>query len=242
MQSSLNWSLKTVKLSSLIEFDRNPREMTAKQRKELQKCIEKFGLIDKPIINQNSILIAGHQRVKLLIERGDKDCEVWYPSRLLTDDEVEELNIRHNANTGQWSIEILEQKWDLSIIEDGWTQPIVSTLDNEIVDGFHRWTVSGWKEVYQLTGGYVPTVRTRPMDKASQMISTIRHNRASGTHAVLPMAEIVEKLAKAGLTKEEIMKRLGMEGEEVTRLLLRVGVSETDLVNKTNWSQTWEPS
>jgi ParB-like chromosome segregation protein Spo0J len=34
-----------------------------------------------------------------------------------------------------------------SILESGWTQPIVArSVDNgryEIVDGFHRWTVSG---------------------------------------------------------------------------------------------------
>ena len=35
----------------------------------------------------------------------------------------------------------------LSIIEDGWTQPIVANKDYTIVDGYHRWTVSGEKEI-----------------------------------------------------------------------------------------------
>ena len=30
----------------------------------------------------------------------------------------------------------------LSIMEDGWTQPIVARTDGEIVDGFHRWSIS----------------------------------------------------------------------------------------------------
>ena len=52
----------------------------------------------------------------------------------------------------------------ISIIEDGWTQPIVINPDFTIVDGFHRWTVSGHKEIYNLTDGYVPTVMITPKD------------------------------------------------------------------------------
>src|SRR5258708_4407167 len=44
----------------------------------------------------------------------------------------------------------------VSIMEDGWTQPIVIRKDYEIVDGFHRWTVSGDPEVSALTDGMVP--------------------------------------------------------------------------------------
>ena len=43
----------------------------------------------------------------------------------------------------------------ISIIEDGWTQPIVVNPDFTIVDGFHRWTVSGHEEIYSLTDGLV---------------------------------------------------------------------------------------
>ena len=55
----------------------------------------------------------------------------------------------------------------LSILEDGWTQPIVINPDKTIVDGFHRWTVSGHKEIFDLTGGLVPVVVISPKD-ASQ--------------------------------------------------------------------------
>ena len=33
----------------------------------------------------------------------------------------------------------------ISILEDGWTQPIVILPDGQIVDGFHRYTVSADK-------------------------------------------------------------------------------------------------
>jgi ParB-like chromosome segregation protein Spo0J len=46
----------------------------------------------------------------------------------------------------------------ISIREDGWSQPIVVTPDLEIVDGFHRWTVSARPEIADMTGRLVPVV------------------------------------------------------------------------------------
>src|SRR5207247_3266021 len=82
----------------------------------------------------------------------------------------------------------------ISILEDGWTQPIVINADMEIVDGYHRWLVSGIVAVYRLTKGLVPVVKLERKNEASQKMSTIRHNRARGTHAVLDMAKIVQTM------------------------------------------------
>lgn len=108
----------------------------------------------------------------------------------------------------------------ISIMEDGWTQPIVARPDGEIIDGFHRWTLASKDaEVAALTGGLVPVVRVATAGPSHQMMSTIRHNRARGTHAVLRMADIVRELKdKERLPDAEIMRRLGMEDEEVERL------------------------
>lgn len=107
-----------------------------------------------------------------------------------------------------------------SLLEDGWTQPIVARADGEIVDGFHRFTLGTTDpQIMAMTGGLVPVVRLAPNDAAHQMMSTVRHNRARGTHAVLRMAEIVRALIDEGKVPEaDIMKRLGMEDEEVERL------------------------
>jgi ParB-like chromosome segregation protein Spo0J len=108
----------------------------------------------------------------------------------------------------------------VSLLEDGWTQPLVARQDGELVDGFHRWVLaSADKDVKALTKGLVPVVRLRPGDAAHQMMSTIRHNRARGNHGVLKMADIVRTLAhEMKIPAEEIMRRLGMEDEEVDRL------------------------
>ena len=107
----------------------------------------------------------------------------------------------------------------VSILEDGWTQPIVIREDGEVVDGFHRWTVSGDPEIYAMTDGWVPVVLLKNIPGEHQVMSTIRHNRARGSHAVLAMADIVRNLIERdGLSMEEVMARLSMEREEVERL------------------------
>lgn len=129
----------------------------------------------------------------------------------------------------------------ISILEDGWTQPIVCNEDNTIVDGFHRWTVAGSKDIARLTGGKVPVVYVKLKDGAHKRMSTIRHNRARGTHAVLKMADIVESMLAEGLCMEEICERLQMESEEVVRLANRKGIPKTDIVRNANWSNSWVP-
>lgn len=133
-----------------------------------------------------------------------------------------------------------------SIFEDGWTQPIVARryvgAGLQIVDGFHRWTVSEQRAVHGMTGGLVPVVQLPDaLDRASQMMSTVRHNRARGTHYVVRMAEIVDELANGlGVEPTEIMQRLGMEGEEVRRLLERGKMTERH--GQAVFGKGWVPS
>ena len=129
----------------------------------------------------------------------------------------------------------------VSIIEDGWTQPIVINPDMTIVDGFHRWTVSGHKEIYSLTDGMVPTVTITPKDESQQQMATIRHNRARGTHGVLEMSNIVTDMVKTGLTGEDIMEKLMMEKEEVVRLLFRSGIPKSEVFKDMEFSKSWKP-
>ena len=129
----------------------------------------------------------------------------------------------------------------VSIIEDGWTQPIVINPDYTIVDGFHRWTVSGHKEIFALTGGKVPVVMVHPKDKSQQQMATIRHNRARGTHGVLEMSSIIIDMKEQGVSGKDMMKRLGMEKEEVVRLLFRAGIPKSDVFEEKAFSKSWTP-
>ena len=114
-----------------------------------------------------------------------------------------------------------------SILEDGWTQPIVINPDYTIVDGFHRWSASEDKKIIKAYGTKVPVVMMSPIDEHHQQMSTIRHNRARGNHAVSKMGEIVTQMLKQGLSTEEVMKRLSMDREEVERLSMTQGLLTT---------------
>lgn len=130
----------------------------------------------------------------------------------------------------------------ISILENGWTQPVVARPDGEIVDGFHRWTLSADKEVAALTGGLVPVVfLSEELDPATQRMATIRHNRARGSHGVVKMADIVNELAALELDNEEIAERLQMEDEEVERLL-DYGHKPTRGSNPEGLNSGWKPS
>jgi ParB-like chromosome segregation protein Spo0J len=110
-----------------------------------------------------------------------------------------------------------------SIQVNGWTLPIVckSPDDNglyTIIDGYHRWLVSGIEPLFTQLGGMVPVVVVNHADKAKDIYGTITHNRARGTHQLGPMKAIVKQLLEAGKTVDEIGRELGMKNEEVFRL------------------------
>jgi len=128
----------------------------------------------------------------------------------------------------------------ISIMEDGWTQPIVCLPDKTIVDGFHRWTVSGDPDVSALTGGKVPVVFVE-LDQTHRMMSTIRHNRARGQHVVKRMADIVKRMVSDGVAQEEIEQRLQMEDEEVERLACRVGLPKKVIERNPDFGKAWRP-
>lgn len=105
-----------------------------------------------------------------------------------------------------------------SILTNGWTLPIVCRPDFTIIDGFHRWTVSGREPLLTKLYGQVPVVIVNHTDRADDIYGTITHNRARGTHLLEPMKAIVKELLDSGKEIKEISKELGMTPEEVFRL------------------------
>ena len=121
----------------------------------------------------------------------------------------------YNPNVvNRQNLELLVQ----SILTNGWTMPIVVRPDFTIIDGFHRWTVSGEEPLLSMLKGKVPVVVVEHEDHAKDIYGTITHNRARGTHLLEPMKKIVKELVDEGKTVVEISKQLGMSKEEIFRL------------------------
>jgi ParB-like chromosome segregation protein Spo0J len=129
-----------------------------------------------------------------------------------------------------------------SIKHDGYTQPIVTFYDEEkdkyiIVDGFHRYFVCKTNEdIKKSTKSQVPIVVINK-DINDRMASTIRHNRARGTHSVNGMSHLVFKMLDNGWKDEDICNHLGMEADELLRLKHITGFSK--LFEDAEYSKAW---
>lgn len=130
-----------------------------------------------------------------------------------------------------------------SIKEDGYTMPIVCYYHEEddmyeIVDGFHRYTVMlKYKDIYEREGGCLPvSVIDKPISE--RMASTIRHNRARGTHNIDLMSNIVAELVEMGKSDHWIAKHLGMDVDEILRLKQITGLAA--LFADKEFSKAWE--
>ena len=132
-----------------------------------------------------------------------------------------------------------------SIREDGYTMPIVCYYDRErdlyvIVDGFHRYRVMrDYPDIYEREGGMLPvSVIDKPL--SGRMASTIRHNRARGSHDVDLMSNIIRDLHDIGRSDAWISKHLGMDRDEILRLKQITGLAA--LFRDVEFGQAWRPA
>jgi len=129
-----------------------------------------------------------------------------------------------------------------SIKEDGYTMPIVVYHRQEedvyeIVDGFHRYSVIlMYKDIYEREKGLLPcSVIEKPIGE--RMASTIRHNRARGSHNIDLMSNIVAELVELGKSDAWISRYLGMSRDEILRLKQVTGIAA--LFKDQEFSKSW---
>ncbi|MBE6452623.1 MAG: chromosome partitioning protein ParB [Alphaproteobacteria bacterium] len=132
---------------------------------------------------------------------------------------------------------------ELSIWEDGFTQPVVCYYDKDadeyiVVDGFHRYTIMKTSErIYAREKGKLPIV-VIDKDLGERIASTIRHNRARGSHSVDLMSNIVAELLELGKSDAWICRSIGMGADELLRLKQVTGLAA--LFRDEEYSKSWE--
>lgn len=131
-----------------------------------------------------------------------------------------------------------------SIKADGYTMPVVCYHNREtdkyiIVDGFHRYRVMlDHPDIFEREKGMLPvSVIDKPIDE--RMASTIRHNRARGSHNVDLMSNIIKELHDLGRSDTWISKHLGMDQDEILRLKQITGLAE--LFRDVEFGRAWKP-
>ena len=131
-----------------------------------------------------------------------------------------------------------------SIKEDGYTMPVVCYYAKAkdiyvIVDGFHRYRVMlDHPDIYEREGGMLPvSVINKSLE--NRMASTIRHNRARGSHDVDLMSNIIKELHELGRSDAWIAKHLGMDKDEILRLKQITGLAS--LFKDIKFGEAWKP-
>jgi len=144
LATRINWTLQQFKLDELTDYYKNPRSLSEKEFKQLKTSLDKFGMIDKPIVNADSAhtIIGGHQRKHVLETTGVKEVECWIPDRELTEREVEELNIRLNKNTGSWDFDVLANEFELPDLVEWGFEPFELGINNEPAPEFKEYDES----------------------------------------------------------------------------------------------------
>jgi ParB-like chromosome segregation protein Spo0J len=162
------------------------------------------------------------------------DCVLWVKS------DIVQANDYNPNSVAPPEMELLRQ----SIMEDGYTQPIVSFKEDDkitVIDGFHRNRVGKEVEdVKQRIYGRLPVVNINQwkQGRSDRMASTIRHNRARGSHNIELMSTIVTELVEMGKGDAWICKHVGMSTDELLRMKQITGLASLFL-NK-EFSKSWE--
>jgi ParB-like chromosome segregation protein Spo0J len=162
------------------------------------------------------------------------DCVLWVKNDLV------KANDYNPNSVAPPEMELLRQ----SILEDGYTQPIVAFKDENqitVVDGFHRNRVG--REVEDVKArifGRLPVVNINQwkQSRGDRMASTIRHNRARGSHNVELMSTIVSELVEMGKGDAWICKHVGMSSDELLRMKQITGLAS--LFQNKEFSMAWE--
>jgi hypothetical protein len=122
--TDITWTNEKRKLSELIPWTRNPRQIKGEQVKRLQESLAEFGQVEPTAIGPANELYNGHQRLKSWAAKyGDIEIDVRVSSRPLTEKEREKLTVYlHKGAAGEWSFDVLANEFEIpDLIEWGFS-------------------------------------------------------------------------------------------------------------------------
>ncbi len=112
----ITWTNEKRKLSQLIPWERNPRQIKVDQADRLAESFDEFGQVETIAIGPGNEIYNGHQRLNVLAARHGKDyeVEVRVASRALTEKEREKLTVfLHKGAAGEWNFDTLANEFEV---------------------------------------------------------------------------------------------------------------------------------
>lgn len=120
---NLIWHTEKRKVSDLVPYEKNPRKLSDFMAQKMKESLNEFNLVEIPAIDTNNKILAGHQRMKIMLALGrcDEEIDVRVPNRALTEKEFKEYNIRSNLNVGDWDWSQLEEMDEAFLLDLGFS-------------------------------------------------------------------------------------------------------------------------
>lgn len=110
----------TAKIKDLVPNDKNPRQISRKSFDALKKSLKDFPEMEsirEVIIDENMLVLAGHQRLKALESLGETTVPVKQVIGL-TEKQKDEFVIKDNVQQGEWDMDVLVAEWDTDALVD----------------------------------------------------------------------------------------------------------------------------
>jgi DNA modification methylase len=132
-RNKINWQSRTVNVSDLKPFERNPRKISAEDFAHLKASIEQDGYHQRVLATNDLRVMGGHQRIKALKELGYETIEILVPDCEISDDQFKRILVRDNLEYGAWELEPLGELLPMGELEEiGFD---VSRMPNKKTDG-----------------------------------------------------------------------------------------------------------
>lgn len=114
MAKKLEWSTVQRTVNDCLPLEINPRKISEEARNKMIQSLEKFNLVDIPVLDYDNTIISGHQRLKALqiLGRGEEVIDVRIPNRKLLIGELKEYNLLANTHYGEFDLDALLAGFD----------------------------------------------------------------------------------------------------------------------------------
>jgi len=133
---AIKWHTEKRKITDLMGYENNPRQVKKDRFKQLAKNIDSVGFFGGIVINLDNVVLSGNQRIKVLLDKGFDEIEVMVPDRALSVEEEQEVNITANVIAGEWDADILSSAFSTDDLADwGLTDFDVGLADEKDLSG-----------------------------------------------------------------------------------------------------------
>jgi ParB-like chromosome segregation protein Spo0J len=211
-QLVVTWELR----DAIFPNTYNPNRMTNAERELLKTSILEDGWTQPIVVLPSRIIVDGEQR--------------WAAAGMGV------TSVELNVILAKMAARVKQGYLESEVIRTRLERALQRVLELEALGqpGDSRGAI-----LSDLTQGYVPITVVDFQDEAHQIISTIRHNRATGVHDFSRVMQIASDLLKLGLDAQDLEQRLGMDEREIERLLSQTKALER--AADAGFSQAWVP-